>query len=127
DHDGLTCNPRSICRLSDRAEQFGSVLLTALLILVCGIFDNLRVEGEDMKWHLDREHRNFGADFLGKGDAVLDSLLSEFRAVSRYQYIFVHRFPPPSHPCFVPGDNVQGHPALKLRHHSTLHKEETFA
>lgn len=30
-----------------------------------------------------REHCNFGADFLGKGDPMLDSLSSKFRAVGQ--------------------------------------------
>jgi len=66
DLDGLTCNPRRICRLSDSAEQFSGVSLNTLLILVGGVFDNLRVEGEDMKWHSDSEHRNFGTISLAK-------------------------------------------------------------
>ena len=41
DLDGLTCNPRRICRLSDIAKQFGSVRLNTLLVLVNRIFNNL--------------------------------------------------------------------------------------
>lgn len=47
-----------------------------------------------MKWHSDSEHRNFGADLLGKGDAVLYSLPSKFRAVRGYQNTLVHFLPP---------------------------------
>src|SRR5258706_1987003 len=96
DVDGLACNPRRFCRVGDSAEYFRSVLLNMLLILVERVFDNQWVERDDMKWRRDRQHCNFGADLLGKGDAVTDSISSKFGAVCRYQYILVHRLPPPS-------------------------------
>jgi hypothetical protein len=56
DLDGLACNSRRFCFVGDNTENLRSALLNMLLILVGRVFDNLRVEREDMKWSRNREH-----------------------------------------------------------------------
>src|SRR5579859_6542894 len=94
DLDSLTRNARRIRRLSDSAEQFGSVCLNTLLILVNRVFDNLRVECENMKWHGDGKYRNFGADLFGKSHSMLYRLGGQFRTVRGYQNALVHDLSP---------------------------------
>jgi hypothetical protein len=59
-------------------------------VLSGGVLDHLRVGRERVKWRQDRQHRNFGTNPLGEGDAVLDGLPCKFRPVCWYQDVGIH-------------------------------------
>ena len=80
---------RRVCCIGNSTEKFCSGLPEGLCVLSLRVADGPRDEGKEMKRSQDSEHRYLGAYRLGQGNAVLDSLLSEFRAVGRYQYIIV--------------------------------------
>ena len=78
-------------RVGDRAEGFLGILLhacvvqTSMSLIVCVSVVNV------WKRRQHRQRDGFGADPLGQGDAVRDSLLGQVRAVRRYQDVGIHR------------------------------------
>lgn len=90
--NSLTHYAHRVCCIGNSIEKFCSGLPERLCVLSLPVPDGQRHQGKEMKRPQDSEHRYFGAYRLGQGYAVLETLLSEFRAVGRYQYIFVYGF-----------------------------------
>jgi hypothetical protein len=91
DMDPLACDACCLRCMDDGAKNFLGTLLHACFVLSRRVLDHLRVGRERMKIRQDGQHGNFGADPLGQGDAVIDSLPGQFRPVlgSGYWYTFI--------------------------------------
>jgi hypothetical protein len=90
DMDPLACNAGCFRCVDGGAKNFLGTLLHACLVLSRRVFDHLRVGRERMKIRHDGQHGGFGADPLGQGDAVIDSLPGQFRPVGWNQDVGIH-------------------------------------
>ena len=79
-------------------KNFLGMLLHACLILTRRVLDHLRVGRENMKRRQDCECGCLGADPLGQGDAVLDSLSGSSPSSRSSQRVHLRFFKWPGRP-----------------------------
>ena len=92
DLNGLACDADRLRCADYGVKSFFGMVVHAYFVLSRRVLDHLRVGRERVKRQQDCQRGDFGANSFGQGDAVLDGLPGEVRAVRWYRDVGIPRF-----------------------------------